>query len=137
MITSLKACAQSGIPENKDYNGISQSGAGLGQFTIKAGKRHSAASAFLKPVIKRPNLKVIIHATVRQILIENGKASGVEYAMDKNTPQKVSARKEVILSAGSFQSPQLLMLSGIGAPEELTKLGIGVKTALPGVGKNL
>lgn len=132
----IEACKQKGIPENKDFNGEEQEGAGLFQFTIKDQRRHSAATAFLKPVLKRPNLKVWNKAQVSRILIENDRAIGVEFFKGQ-AKENVYCKKEVILSAGTFQSPQLLMLSGIGEEEELKKWGIALKKNLPGVGKNL
>jgi choline dehydrogenase len=133
----VQACVQSGIPENKDYNGEKQAGSGRLQFTIKDAKRHSAADAFLKPVMQRSNLTIITNASAKQILIENDRATGVEYYSGKTTTEKVFANKEVILSAGAFASPQLLMLSGIGDADELKKHGIVCKKNLMGVGKNL
>lgn len=133
----VDACVEKGIAENKDYNGEKQEGAGFFQFSIKNGKRHSVATAFLKPVLSRPNLIVLTHARVKQILIENNKTTGVEYINEKNELLKVSVSKEVIVSAGSFQSPQILMLSGIGDAEELKQHNIPLKKDLPGVGKNL
>ena len=132
----VQACVENGIAENQDYNGENQEGAFLFQFTIKNAKRHSAATAFLKPAMLRPNLKVITNAPAKQILIEKDKAIGVEFFTGKTT-EKAFASKEIILSAGAFQSPQLLMLSGVGDAEELRKQGIPVKKALFGVGKNL
>lgn len=133
----VQACGQCGIPENNDYNGKKQEGAGRFQFTIKDVKRHSAADAFLKPIIYRKNLTVITNATAKQILIENDKAVGVEYYSGKTTTEKAFANKEVILSAGAFASPQLLMLSGIGDADELKKHDIVCKKNIIGVGKNL
>ncbi len=133
----VEACTQVGIRANADYNGAEQQGAGLLQFTIRDGRRHSAATAFLKPALKRSNLNVITHAQVKQILIQNDRATGVEFIMGKNQTQQATARKEVILSAGAFQSPQLLMLSGIGPADTLRSVGIQVKKELPGVGQNL
>ncbi|CAH0994609.1 Alcohol dehydrogenase [acceptor] [Emticicia aquatica] len=133
----IKACVQCGIPENHDYNGEKQEGTGRFQFTIKDVKRNSAATAFLKPAMNRPNLKVITNAHTKQVLIENDRAVGVEYFTGKTGTEKVFADKEVILSAGAFASPQLLMLSGVGDAEELKKHGIECKKNLPGVGKNL
>jgi choline dehydrogenase len=133
----VQACVQSGIPENNDYNGEKQHGSGRFQFTIKDVKRHSAVDAFLKPVMKRPNLTVITNATAKQILIENDRAVGVEYYVGKTNTEKVFAKKEVILSAGAFASPQLLMLSGVGDADELKKHNIECKKNLAGVGKNL
>ena len=94
-------------------------GASLFQFTIRAGKRQSTAVAFLKPVMHRPNLTVITEARASEILIESGRAVGVFYEKFGSI-EKVYASKEVILSAGTFQSPQILMLSGIG-PKDMLK----------------
>ncbi|MFD2932292.1 GMC family oxidoreductase [Spirosoma flavum] len=133
----INACVQAGIRANADYNGAEQEGAGAFQFTTKNGRRHSAATAFLKPALNRPNLKVITHAHTKQILIQNDRATGVEFKTGKNQTQQATARKEVILSAGAFHSPQLLMLSGIGPVDALRSVGIRVKKELPGVGQNL
>lgn len=133
----VESCRQVGMPGNQDYNGASQEGAGLFQFTIKEGRRHSAATAFLKPVMSRPNLKVITHAHTKQILLQQDRATGVVFITGKNQTQQATARKEVILSAGAFHSPQLLMLSGIGPVDELRSAGIALKKELPGVGQNL
>jgi len=133
----IAACRETGIPENTDYNGASQEGAGLFQFTIKGGKRHSTATAFLKPAMRRSNLTVVTKAMAKRVLVEEGRATGVEYLNGKNTTQTAFASREVILSAGAFQSPQLLMLSGIGDAAELHAQGISVKHELKGVGKNL
>jgi choline dehydrogenase len=133
----IKACEQNGIAENQDYNGHHQEGAFHFQFTKKNGVRQSAATAFLKPILARKNLKILTHTTVSQILIENDKAIGVAYFTGKNSVEKVFANEEVILSAGAIQSPQILMLSGIGDKEELKKQNIEVKRELFGVGKNL
>jgi choline dehydrogenase len=133
----VKACTQNGIPENQDYNGEQQTGAFHFQFTKKNGVRQSAATAFLKPILSRQNLTIITQSPVKQILIENDKAIGVEYFTGKNSFDKAFAKKEVILSAGAIQSPQLLMLSGIGAIDELKKQNIQLKKEINGVGKNL
>ena len=133
----VEGCRLAGINKNEDFNGESQYGAGNFQFTIKNGVRNSTATAYLKPVLGRPNLKVITHAHTKQILIENDKAIGIEYITGKNNTEKVFAHKEIILSAGAFASPQILMLSGIGDAEELKSKGIPLKKHLPGVGKNL
>lgn len=133
----IDACRQTGIPLNSDYNGSEQEGAGLFQFTIKDGRRHSAASAFLKPVLSRSNLKIITYAHTTQVLLQHDRAVGVAFLTGKNVTQQATARKEVILSAGAFQSPQLLMLSGIGPVDTLRSVGIPVKKELTGVGQNL
>lgn len=133
----IKSCEESGIPENSDYNGQNQLGASLLQFTIKNSFRHSAASAFLKPVLSRPNLTVRTRAHVTRVLIKNDEAEGVAFINKKGRTETVFAKKEVILSAGAFQSPQILMLSGLGDTAELRQHGIEAKAHLPGIGKNL
>ncbi len=133
----VKACVENGIPENPDYNGAEQAGTSLFQFTIKNQKRCSTAAAFLKPILQRSNLKIITFAHTTQIIIENDRAVGVEFLTGKSTTERAFAKKEVILSAGAFNSPQILMLSGVGDSEELKRHGITVKKHLAGVGKNL
>lgn len=133
----VEACDESGIKRNNDYNGAEQAGASRLQFTIKNAKRYSAASAFLKPVKYRKNLTVQTNCPVKKILIENDKAVGVEYFTSKHTTEKAFVNKEVILSAGAFASPQILMLSGVGEADELKKSNIECKKNLAGVGKNL
>ncbi len=129
------------IKRNNDFNGADQEGVGLYQVTQfhredKRGERCSAAAAYLHPVMDRPNLTVITHARSTKVLFEGKKAIGVEYNR-KRSLATVKANREVILSAGAFQSPHLLMLSGIGPADELAKHGIPVLHDLPGVGKNL
>ena len=132
----ISACENIGIPKNDDYNGKDQKGVGCVHSTIKNGKRHSGASAFLKPIMKRSNLSVITNALVSKIILDDNKAKGVEFIKNsKNT--EVFVNKEIILSAGSFQSPQILMLSGIGDTLELKKHDVNCKHTLSGVGKNL
>ena len=104
--------------------------------TIKNGKRHSGAAAFLKPVLNRSNLTAITNAQVYRIILKDKKAVAVEYSKGSRII-KICANKEIILSAGAFQSPQLLMLSGIGDFSELKKHGIDCLHELKGVGKNL
>lgn len=133
----VEACAENGIPKNPDYNGAEQAGASLMQFTIKNGKRHSTAGAFLKPILKRSNLTIKTQTLVSRVLLKNDLAIGVEAINRKGGVEQIFANKEVILSAGAFQSPQILMLSGIGDPDELKPFGIESKVNLPGVGKNL
>ena len=132
----IEACAAIGIPKNLDYNGKIQEGASLVQSTIKDGKRVSGASAFLKPVLERQNLTTITNARVDKIIFEGKKAIGVQYKKGGKTI-KVNAQNEIILSAGTFKSPQILMLSGIGERSELIKHGIDCIHELKGVGKNL
>lgn len=133
----VEACRQTGLRINHDCNGSQQEGAGFFQFTIKDGKRHSIATAFLKPVLSRPNLTVLTHAYTTQVLLKNDQAIGVEFITGKHQTQTAYATSEVILSAGAFQSPQLLMLSGIGPADTLRKAGIPIKKELIGVGQNL
>jgi choline dehydrogenase len=130
----IRASRLAGLPENEDYNGAEQKGVGPFQFTIKDGYRHSAATAFLKPVLGRKNLKVMTSTHVAQIVLEGKKAIGVKI---HKTGEIINAAKEVILSAGSFHSPQILMHSGIGETNTLKKAGIDQLHELPGVGANL
>ena len=133
----VESCRQTGIRLNPDYNGEEQGGAGFFQFTIKNGRRHSAATAFLKPALNRPNLTVITRALTKQVILKNDHATGVEFVTGKNQAQIATASREVIISAGAFQSPQLLMLSGIGPADALRSVGVTVKKELAGVGQNL
>ena len=134
--TLLEACRQAGYPDNDDFNGAQQEGIGYYQVTQINGERCSAARAFLHPITHRQNLTVITEARVARILIENKHAEGVEYQQGGKL-HALKATKEVILSAGSFCSPQLLMLSGIGPEEVLKQHDIAVKHNLVGVGENL
>lgn len=135
--TFVTACLQKGFTANNDYNGEKQEGAGMFQFNIKKGKRQSAAVSFLHPVMHRHNLKILTHAHTKSILLKNGRATGIEVMTGNQTSQQFLASKEIILCAGAFASPQLLMLSGIGDQDELKKNGIDCLHPLPGVGKNL
>ncbi|MEH2252219.1 GMC family oxidoreductase [Nostoc sp.] len=125
-----------GYDYNPDFNGMQQEGAGLFQLTVKDGKRHSAAAAFLLPIIKRPNLTTMTGALVTRLLFEGTRTVGVEY-LHEGTLHQARVNSEVILSAGAFDSPKLLLLSGIGDAEYLQSLGITVVADLPGVGQNL
>ncbi|MEA5449264.1 GMC family oxidoreductase N-terminal domain-containing protein [Leptolyngbya sp. CCNP1308] len=125
-----------GYDHNLDVNGAQQEGAGLYQLTVKDGKRHSAAAAFLVPILDRPNLTVTTGALVTRLLFEGTRTVGVEY-LHEGTLHQVRVNQEVILSAGTFDSPKLLMLSGIGSAEHLKAMGIPVVADLPGVGQNL
>ncbi len=133
----IQAAQEMGYPLNPDFNGPSQEGVGEYQFTIKNGKRHSTAAAFLNPVKNRPNIHVITHARVSHIEWQGKRATGVNYQDKTGTAHRVNAKREVILCGGSFNSPQLLMLSGVGPRQELNKHGIDVMHDLPGVGQNL
>ena len=119
-----------------DYNGAVQQGFSRLQMTIGKGRRCSAATAYLRPALRRRNLTVRVRALTVRILIENGRATGVEY-LEASATHSARAQREVILSSGVINSPQLLMLSGIGDAEELKRHDIAVKVALPGVGRNL
>lgn len=132
----LDAAVQNGIALNPDYNGARQEGAFLYQVTHKNGERCSAAKGYLTPNLGRPNLRVLTHAVSAQIILEGRQARGVTYYQD-NQLKQLRARREVILAAGAFGSPQLLQLSGIGAGPELQVHGIALRHELPGVGKNL
>ncbi|MBN9084889.1 MAG: dehydrogenase [Rhizobiales bacterium 62-17] len=130
------ATAAAGYEQNDDYNGARQDGFSRMQMTIRNGWRDSAATAYLHPVLRRPNLQIRVKAQVTRILFTGIRATGIEYVQDGLTHQ-VHAEREVILSGGSINSPQTLQLSGIGDPELLSAHKIPVKAALPGVGRNL
>ena len=133
----LEAARQAGHPINSDFNGATQEGLGLFQVMQRDGERWSAARAFLHPHIgHRPNLSVHTGVQVTRLLFEGRRVVGVE-ALDRGRLVRLHARREVVLSAGVFQSPQLLMLSGIGDGEQLQRLGIEVRHHLPGVGRHL
>ncbi len=132
----LAAFGEIGVPRLGDYNGPDQCGAFYYQTTVAQGKRCSAADAFLRPAMGRPNLRVITGATVRRVVIEQGRATGVEVET-AGTVETISTSREVILSAGAYHSPKLLMLSGIGPAEHLRAMGIAVQHDSPHVGANL
>ncbi|MET0193085.1 MAG: GMC family oxidoreductase N-terminal domain-containing protein, partial [Hyphomicrobiaceae bacterium] len=128
-----------GIPRNPDYNGATQEGVSYAQRTIHKGRRVSAATAFLRPAMQRPNLHVRTAAHATAIILDGKCAVGVRYAKGGRggAPEEVRARKEVILAGGAYNSPQLLQLSGIGPASLLTSLGITIKHNLAGVGEGL
>ncbi len=133
----LEAARQAGFKMNADFNGADQEGIGLYQVMQKNGERWNAARAYLAPhLASRPNLTVITQARARRILFDGKRANGVEFRQGGEI-HSFKAKREVILSAGALQSPQLMMLSGIGAGTELQQFGIPVIHDLPGVGKNL
>jgi choline dehydrogenase len=132
----LAAAADAGFALNDDFNGERQDGFGFFDTTIHRGLRWSTATAYLKPIRKRRNLTIETGVLVRRVLIEKGVATGVEIA-DESGMRRLYADREVVLSGGAVNSPQLLLLSGIGAADELREFGIDVKVDLPGVGKNL
>lgn len=127
---------QAGYPLNDDFNGEAQEGFGRYDFTIRNGKRWSTAWAFLRPAMGRPNLTVITGAETTRLMIENGRAVGVEY-LKGGSLSSVRAEREIVLSAGVVNTPKALLLSGIGPADELKAVGVKPVHDLPGVGKNL
>lgn len=132
----LAAAQEIGISANPDFNGAIQDGAGLNQVTQKNGRRHSAADAYLRPALRRPNLRVATRAHATRVLMVKDRATGVAYLRD-GVPEEARATGEVILAAGTIHSAQLLLLTGIGPAEELKRAGVAPLHDLPGVGKNL
>ena len=133
----LAASEAAGIPRIADYNGPEQDGASVFQVTQKNGRRFSAADAYLRPAMTRPNLEVRTGVQVLGVELEGSSAVGVRLRRGRSGAELVRAGREVILSAGAIGSPQLLLLSGIGAPDELVAAGIVARHELPGVGRNL
>ncbi len=131
-----EAGRSAGHPWTDDYNGETQLGFSRLQMTIGRGRRCSSATAYLRPALGRPNLKVEVHALAQRILMEGRRASGIEYRRN-GLAHTARAEREVILCGGVINTPQLLMLSGVGDGDELERHGIAVKAALPGVGLNL
>ncbi|MGL4294507.1 MAG: choline dehydrogenase [Aestuariivirga sp.] len=132
----IEAGRQAGYPVTQDYNGHQQEGFGPMEMTVHRGVRWSAANAYIRPALKRPNMKLETYALAHRILLDGRRAIGVEYDVAGELKQ-AHARREVIIAASSINSPKLLQLSGIGAPETLKAAGIDVVHALPGVGENL
>ncbi|WP_191058991.1 GMC family oxidoreductase [Geminicoccus harenae] len=132
----LQACQNAGISFNEDFNGASQEGCGLFQLFLKNGERFGTAKAYLEPALERPNLTVESGVLTTRLIVENGRAVGVEY-LKNGRPQTAYASSEVVLASGSIGSAQLLLLSGIGPADELRPHGIEVVHDLPGVGKDL
>ena len=132
----IQAGQQAGHALNTDFNGAQLEGVGPYQVTHRNGERFSAAKAYLTPNVQRPNLHIITGAQATRVLLDGRRAVGVE-AVRGGERMTVRARREVLLAAGALQSPQLLLLSGIGAPAALTPHGIAVQHALPGVGLHL
>ncbi len=133
----VAAAQAAGYKFNPDYNGADQEGVGFFQLTSRNGRRCSAAVAYLNPVKSRENLQIITHAQVEKVLTQGKRATGVTYTDRSGNKQTVTARKEIILSGGAINSPQILMLSGIGEAAQLADHGIDVVQNLPGVGKNM
>ena len=132
----IQAAGQVGIRHNPDYNGATQDGIAMSQATIASRRRMSTAHCYLDPVRKRPNLHIETGALADALLMDGTRCAGVRYTVGNET-RKALAGREVVVSGGSINSPQLLELSGIGQPERLAALGIEVRHALPGVGENL
>ncbi|MCY3838472.1 MAG: choline dehydrogenase [Gammaproteobacteria bacterium] len=131
----VAAGEEAGYPCNPDYNGLSQEGFGIYQVTQRNGRRFSTARAFLDPIRSRANLTIATRAMAQRVLTENGRATGIRYAVGDRTVDAL-ANKVIVLAAGAVQSPQLLELSGIGQAEVLKAHGIDVIHDLPGVGEN-
>ncbi len=134
----IDAAIANGLPGNTDFNGRTQEGVGYLELMIRDGVRSSTSQAFLKPVRHRSNLRVQTHALVEQILLEGSRVTGVRFRVKGNAQEVHEVHApEVVLSAGAINSPQLLMLSGIGDPQALQAHGLRPRHALPGVGQNL
>jgi choline dehydrogenase-like flavoprotein len=131
----IEAAKAAGYPHVEDYNAATHEGFGRSQYSIRDGRRSSAAAAYLKPALKRRNLKVETNGLTTRVLMRGTKATGVEY-LHKGHTLRATVEKEVILSAGAFNTPQILMLSGIGPAAHLKEVGISPVLDLP-VGKNL
>ena len=132
----VQAGVERGMPRNPDFNGAEQDGVGLYQVTQKRGRRWSAADAYLRPALRRPNLTVLTGAHATRLVVEAGRAVAVEYVAD-GQGQRVIADREVILCGGAIGSPHLLLLSGIGPADQLRAHGVPVVLDLPGVGWHL
>src|SRR5271154_2438448 len=132
----ITAAEQAGYKRNADFNGAEQDGVGPLQVTVRNMRRCSAAVAYLRPAMRRPNLRVEIRALAHRVLFEGKRAIGLEYSQD-GIVRRARARREVLLAGGSINSPQLLQLSGVGPRQLLQEHGIAVVHDLPGVGENL
>ncbi len=136
----IKAAGEVGIVHNPDYNGARQDGIAMSQATIASGRRMSTARCYLDPARNRPNLRIETGALAESLLFDGRRCTGVRYSVAgprRGEGREARAAREIIVSGGSINSPQLLELSGIGQPERLKALGIDVRQALPGVGENL
>ncbi|MGV2052418.1 choline dehydrogenase [Agrobacterium sp. 22-209-1] len=132
----LRSGEQAGYSVTPDHNGCRQEGLHVAQAYIHQGSRWTPADGYLRPALKRGNLTLLSNASVRRVVIENGAAIGIEVE-DKNGTRQITCNREVILCAGAFNSPQLLMLSGVGDPDDLRSLGIELKAEARQVGRNL
>jgi choline dehydrogenase-like flavoprotein len=133
----FEACGTLGVAPRPDLTGADTEGCALRQLSIGGGRRVTSASALLRPALRRPNLRVLTDTRATRVLLEGRRAVGVEARAADGTLLRVRARREIVLCAGAIHSPQLLLLSGIGAGAELAPLGIEVRHELPGVGRNL
>ncbi|MBV4521208.1 choline dehydrogenase [Pseudomonas sp. SWRI74] len=136
----IRSAQEAGIPHNPDFNGAKQEGCGAYQVTLRNGRRCSTAQGYLnKAVRKRPNLTIQTECLVTRVRIENGRATGVEYVQGRDSREVrfAQATREVVVAAGAIGSPKILMLSGVGPAQELSRHGIAVHKDLPGVGQNL
>lgn len=133
----LEACAEAGLPNEGKLNDAFHESYGLTPVTQRHGRRWSAADAYLRPALRRPNLSVVTGALVERVDLDGDRATGVTYRDASGTTHRVLAEREVILSAGAVNSPQLLMLSGIGDGEQLSEAGVTPRHELPGVGRHL
>ncbi|EFO30212.1 alcohol dehydrogenase (acceptor) [Roseibium sp. TrichSKD4] len=133
----VAAAQAAGYPFNPDYNGETQEGVGYFQLTTRNGRRCSSAVAFLNPARSRPNLTIITNALVHRIVVEDGRATGVVYSGKSGVEQTIASDREVIVSGGAINSPQILMLSGLGDAEQLKQNGIDVVAHIPAVGRNM
>jgi choline dehydrogenase len=132
----LAAAEECGYRRNPDFNGAVQEGFGYNQWTIRRGLRSSAATGYLRPARRRANLRVVTRAHATRIVFSGKRATGVDY-LRNGVPASATARVEVLVAGGSFNSPQLLQLSGVGPASISQRFGIGVVADLPGVGTNL
>lgn len=132
----VKACQEAGLPFNPDFNSGELKGAGFYQLTTKNGRRCSSADAYIHPARGRRNLNVVTNKQVTKIIIEGGRATGVQY-LDNGRLATMRAEREVVVSSGAIGSPRLLLLSGIGPASDLKRIGVEVVHDLPGVGQNL
>ncbi len=132
----ISAGIEAGFAHNTDFNGKSQEGVGVYHTTICDARRASASTAFLRPALSRPNLQIVTHAQVKKLLTQGRRVTGIEYTQGRDVHRAI-AKKETILSAGAINSPQILMLSGIGPGSDLQDFGIDVIHDSPAVGKNL
>lgn len=132
----IRSAAATGLAVNPDFNGRMQEGVGIYQMTIRNARRNSAARAFLRPAMKRANVTVLTHAQATRVLFDGRRATGVEYR-HRGTLHRVRAGREVVLSGGAINSPQILMLSGVGPAADLARLGIAPVLDNPNVGQHL